>query len=102
MLPRARDYGLRVRDEGDVVVVHDLSRTATHRLARATAAVWRLCNGRRTVPEIARAAARVLTTPSDELLVWLAIQRLEEANLLDEGEVRREPISRAAGASTAA
>ena len=95
MWPHARRSGLRVRDDGDVVVVYDVERSVTHRLSRATAAVWSRCDGRTSVTSIARTLANVLHVPSDELLVWLALQRLAEAGLLDDGHQVPHPAAAA-------
>ena len=92
MLPCARHSGLQVRDEGDVVVVYDVDRAMTHRLTKATAAVWRRCDGRTPIPVIARTLAGALRVPSDELLVWLALERLAEAELLEDRSTKRRPV----------
>ena len=63
--PKARAEGVVVRELDEEVLVYDLD---THRavcLNGAAAAVWRLCDGRRTPDDIRRAAAATDSCKSD-------------------------------------
>ena len=55
--PQARTEGLVIKALPDEILVHDLARHRTHCLNGAAAAVWRLCDGRRTPADIARTHA---------------------------------------------
>jgi hypothetical protein len=44
---------------------------------------WRRCDGRATVPEIAAALRDELGLPADERAVWLALDHLSKAHLLE-------------------
>ena len=53
-----------------------------HCLNSTAAEVWRLCDGKRTVTEIAEAIAKESKSPIDEELVWLTLARLRKSGLL--------------------
>src|SRR5262249_23076057 len=84
MRPQARHDKLLVRQVGDELVVYDMKRHQAHRLNRTAALVWRHCDGRTTVPEIARMLQQHLKHSVDENLVWSSLFRLERARLLRE------------------
>jgi len=94
MKPRARGRDLVVHEIDGEVVVYDLARHRAHRLNRAAALVWRACNGRRTVDEIASHVRRALDG-ADRELVWAALGKLDRAHLLDEPIARRVSRRRA-------
>lgn len=76
-VPAARVENLVTTTSRDEVLVYDQDRHHIHHLNPTAAAVWNLCNGRRTVSEVAQAAG------VDEDAVRLALRKLEDANLLD-------------------
>jgi Coenzyme PQQ synthesis protein D (PqqD) len=82
MLPQARRHHLTTRKIGDETMVYDRERHCVHCLSPAAALIWRLCDGRTPVAEIARRAATELGTALDEEVVWVILQRLERASLL--------------------
>jgi Coenzyme PQQ synthesis protein D (PqqD) len=84
MRPRARKDGLVVADLPDEVLVYDLSRHKAHCLNTTAGQVFKLCDGETRVGEIARRLQRTLGAPADERLVWLALDRLGRAGLLEE------------------
>ena len=84
--PRSRRRGLIVRDLGDEVVVYDRFSHRSHCLNRLAALVFRACNGRRSIPDIARRVARELEAPVGEESVRLALRKLSRAGLLDSRE----------------
>jgi hypothetical protein len=63
-------------------VVYDRERHRVHRLNRAAALVWRHCDGKTTVAELAALLQRELGQPANEEVVWLTLDRLEKAHLL--------------------
>jgi len=77
MLARARRRNLVTQEVGDDLVVYDLTSHRAHRLNPTTALIWRHCDGRRTVAELAELVGR------GEALVGLALDQLEQAGLLD-------------------
>jgi hypothetical protein len=81
MLPHARDEKLLVEELREETIVFDLERDKAHHLNRTAALIWRHCDGRTTVAELAT-GLRKLDLPADEEVVWLALDRLEKAHLL--------------------
>lgn len=85
MLPHAREDRLVVRDLAEEVVVYDLKRHHAHYLNRTAALLWRHCDGRTTVAELARLLEKELSVPADEAVVWMALDQLRKAQLLRDG-----------------
>ena len=82
-MPRARSERLVVRRlEEDETLVYDLESHRAHCLNRTVDSVWRLCDGRRSVPDIARALQPVSPAPPDPDVVLLALTELRGADLL--------------------
>ena len=108
MKPHAREKGLLVRELGEEVVVYDLDRHEAHCLNPSAAAVFKRCDGRSTVPELALALREDLGEPVDERWVGLALEGLEAAHLLEAGtspappaEPSRRDLLRKAGLGAA-
>lgn len=76
-VPAARSTDLVTTASKDEVLVYDQERHHIHHLNATTTTVWTLCDGQRTVSELAQAAS------VDEDAVRLALRKLEDANLLD-------------------
>jgi Coenzyme PQQ synthesis protein D (PqqD) len=83
IMPRARKAGLVVKGLDDEVLVYDLERDKAHSLNSSAAFIWKKCNGRRTVGEVAEAVSREFKVPADEQTVWLALDQLSKFNLLE-------------------
>jgi hypothetical protein len=71
-----------VMDLSDETLVYDEKKSKAHCLNRTAADVWKLCDGKKTVAEIAEALAKKSKSPIDEELVWLTLRRLSKAGLL--------------------
>jgi hypothetical protein len=84
LTPQARNEGLLVRELADELLVYDLERHRAHALNRTAAWVWRHCDGKTSVAEMAASLHRDLGAPSNEEAIWLALQRLGKAHLLEE------------------
>jgi hypothetical protein len=85
--PVARRNGLVVQEVPDEVLVYDLDTNKAHCLNKAAAAVWKSCDGTKSVSDIARVVEIELGSNVNDDFVWLAIDQLGENNLLD-GEMR--------------
>ena len=83
VMPRARKTGLIVKGLNDEVLVYDLERDKAHSLNSSAAFIWKKCNGRRTVREVAQALSKEFKVPADEQTVWLALDQLSKFNLLE-------------------
>ena len=84
LMPRARRDELIVEKLPDETLVYDLERNKAHCLNRTSTLVWRRCDGRTTVADVAALLERELRIPADEAVVWMALDRLGSAHLLDE------------------
>ena len=82
--PRMRRQRLVIDELPDEVLVYDLDRHKAHCLNKTAALVWKHCDGRTSVSQIARQLARELGAPVDEKLVWLALDKLGRDHLLAE------------------
>jgi hypothetical protein len=105
--PQARTKGIVVEHLADEVLVYDLERDRAHCLNTTAARVWELCDGRRSVTQIASAVEPKAESGAGEEMVWLAVEQLTRAGLMEEkikrpthkGMRRREVIKRIAVAA---
>lgn len=81
-VPRARNDQLIVKEVRDDVLVYDLKTYKAHCLNDTVARVWRSCDGRRTVADIAQRLEKDLKSPVHAEVIWLALDQLEKFNLL--------------------
>ncbi len=79
-MPMRKD--LLARELHSEVVLYDSNTRKAHCLNQTAAAVWRLCNGTKSVEEIARALGQDPAAPVDEGLVWLAVRQFDKSGLL--------------------
>jgi hypothetical protein len=82
---KARQDNLLVEAIGDELVVYDEARHRAHRLNRIAGLVWRHCDGRHTVADLAALLQREVNAAATEDVVWLTLDRLDAARLLEEG-----------------
>ncbi len=83
-MPRARQDELVVEELPDETLVYDLKRHKASCLNRTAALVWRHCDGQSSVAEVAALLEQQSATLTDEAVVWMALDRLGTAHLLDE------------------
>jgi hypothetical protein len=81
-VPHAREDGLMVRELPDEVLVYDLGRHKAHCLNSTAALIWKHCDGKSSVADIAARLGNELQLPVDEEVVWIGVRRLGRANLL--------------------
>jgi hypothetical protein len=96
-IPAARYDKLVVTETADEVLLYDTEKHHIHHLNAITAAVWRLCDGRHTVGDLAREAGQALGAAVDEATVRLALTKLDDAGLLQASladELRMSRMSR--------
>ena len=94
-VPKARVTELIVRKFGDETLVYDLERDKDHCLSQSAASVWERCDGKTQIKDLA--SAMEPGSGRKEELLWLALEELQEARLL-EGELKTpegsSPLSR--------
>jgi hypothetical protein len=81
--PKARQNGLVVQGMPDEVLVYDLDTNKAYCLNSSAALVWRSCDGTRSSAEIALEFERSGAGKVSEDFVWLALDQLQENQLLD-------------------
>jgi hypothetical protein len=82
-MPIARQDGLLVRELNNEVLVYDLFRDRAHCLNTAAAMVWRSCDGKSRISEISQAMQSSADGSLNEEAVWLAIEQLQRAHLIE-------------------
>ncbi len=82
LMPRARQDELVVEELPDETLVYDLKRHKARCLNRTAALVWLRCDGQTSVAEVAALLEEQLAAPTDEAVVWMALDRLGRAHLL--------------------
>src|SRR5687767_7660145 len=100
-IPVARKEGLVVQETADEVLVYDLKSNKAHCLNQTAAFVWKSCNGDNSISEITELFEKEIGSAVQEDLIWLAIDQLNEKNLLTAnltskfaGRSRREVIKK--------
>jgi hypothetical protein len=84
MIPKARANGLLFEQVEDELLVYDRERDRGHRLNRTAAAIWRHCDGHRTVDDLVATLRGELDPAVDENLVLITLDRLSAEHLLEE------------------
>jgi hypothetical protein len=92
--PRARTNRLVTRDLGDELLVYDLDRHKAYCLNQIAMQVFRHCDGKTTIPEMARRIGDAVSMPVSEDVVMLGLARLEKTHLLDSAVAQGFRISR--------
>lgn len=100
-LPIARKEGLVIQEMPEEILVYDLETNKAHCLNQTAAFVWEACDGINSATDIARLFGEFSGNTVSEDLVWLAIDQLNEKNLLEkemtvnfQGQTRREIIKK--------
>jgi coenzyme PQQ synthesis protein D (PqqD) len=81
--PRARKEKLIVKELPDETLIYDLDRDKAHCLNETAGLVWKECDGKRTIAELAMALEKKLGAPVDEDVIRLALDQLERFHLLE-------------------
>ena len=82
-LPSARRSELITRELPGELLVYDLKRHKAFCLNDTAATVWKKCDGERTVRDLTTELRERYRSPIDERVVWLALDQLESAHLLE-------------------
>src|SRR5262245_13504086 len=82
--PTARKSGLVVQDVPDEDLIFDLESNKAHCLNLTAATVWKSCDGKTSVRDIASILEKQSGKKVSDDLVWLAIEQLNENNLLQD------------------
>lgn len=77
-----RSEDLVVTEVGDDLVVYDLQTHHIHQLNSSAAAIWRMCDGRRTVRQMVVQVTADLGKPVDAEIIDMGLKKLAHANLV--------------------
>ena len=80
--PEARKKGLVVQELAGELLVYDRDNNKAHCLNSTAAFVWKYCDGKTTISQIAGAVEGNVNEPVNDDLVWLGIEQLNKSNLL--------------------
>lgn len=101
--PLSRKEDIVIQEADGEVLIYDMSKNKAFCLNETSALVWQMCDGNKSVSEISKGISKKLGAPSNEDLVWLAIDQLKKENLIAnseelssnfEGMSRREVIKK--------
>jgi hypothetical protein len=90
MLPQARKEGLLLQELDGELLVYNQQTNRASCLNPTAALVFRLCDGKTTVGQMAARLKIEMDLPAGEAVVWLALERLGKAGLLRERPARPE------------
>lgn len=107
--PHAREEGLVIQELPGELLVYDLNRHKAHCLNQTAAFIWKRCDGKTPVAEIAARLRKEFNAQGDEELIWLALDQLDKSHLLrgrvarpsDGNRVSRREVLRKAGLAAA-
>jgi hypothetical protein len=85
-VPKARRNQLMIKELANETLVYDESNHQAHCLNQTAAFVWKHCDGRRSLPALARLLEKETNVSAPEHTVRLAIKQLQESHLLDASE----------------
>ncbi|MBC7912340.1 MAG: PqqD family peptide modification chaperone [Pyrinomonadaceae bacterium] len=90
-LPRRRENGIVAQEISDEVLVYDLDTHKAHCLNPTAALVWRKCDGKTSVRNIALLVGQELNASVNDEVVWLAIDQLERRHLIEKRPAQLPP-----------
>lgn len=79
--PRARKDRIIVQDMTGELLIYDLDRHTAHCLNESAALIWKRCDGRTSIAELARALEQS-NGPASEEVICMAISNLRKRHLL--------------------
>ena len=88
LIPSARRTDLVIQEADGETLVYDLQSHKAHCLNHTAAVVWKQCDGKRTIEEVAKRAEAELSEPAPVEVVLLAVEQLEKSGLLKEAFIR--------------
>lgn len=84
--PKTRNGNIVVQEIENEILIYDLKTNKAFCLNETSALIYQLCNGERSVAEIADTISIKLKTIVSENLIWLALDNFKKENLLEENK----------------
>ncbi len=82
--PLARRSALVMKEMPDEILLYDLKHHQAHCLNQTAALVWQHCDGATSLTVIAQTLSQELNTTMSEAVVWVALEQLSRAHLLEQ------------------
>jgi hypothetical protein len=82
--PHARKEGLVIQELPGELLIYDLNSHKAHCLNLTAAFVWKHCDGKTTVAQIAARLQKEFDATVDESSIWLALDQMQKSHLLRE------------------
>ncbi len=93
VLPKAKCKDIVVQELDNETLVYDLENDKAHHLNETITIVWNNCDGETTAKEIVKRLEKRFNTKVEEDFVWLALDELKRANLLD-SEISKDDFAK--------
>jgi len=90
--PRNRIEKIVVQEMNDEVLIYDLEKNKAFCLNQTSAIIWRECDGKNSVADIAGTLSKKLRTPINEDLVWMAVSQFRKDDLLADSNELLTPL----------
>jgi hypothetical protein len=101
--PLSKKDFLVVEETPNEALIYDSVKNKLHALSPEATTVWKNCDGKTSVSDIARKLKPELSQELSEDVTWLALEELERSGLLEASvSVPQESVSRRAMVKTAA
>ncbi len=101
--PLAKNGFILVEESPNESLVYDTANNKVHMLTPVATAVWKSCDGKTSVSEIACKLQSGLNAELGEDVTWLALEEMEKSGLLEHSlNIPQDTISRRAMMKTAA
>ncbi len=84
LLPKSRDNEIVIQEVENEVLVYDLKTDKAHHLNKTMTEVWKNCDGKTSVRQLSEKLSKKLNEKIEGDFIWLALDELEKANLLEE------------------
>lgn len=92
-LPLARTKEIVTKEIDGELLIYDCARDEAHCLNSSAAAIWKSCDGRTDIPEMAQFVSRAAGMPVDEIVIHSALRQLSARALLAKGsDFRSRPL----------
>ena len=86
--PLARKKSLIIKELPNETLVYDMELDKAHCLNSTAALVWKNCDGKRTIAQLRELLEEQLGSPVPMEIVWLALDQLENFQLLDDAVLK--------------
>ena len=82
-VPLARKNGILIQELSEELLIYDQVHLKAHCLNDTAARIWRRCDGKISVEELAADLGRELSAPVDEAIILMAVKQFSKARLLE-------------------